>query len=47
MSGDFPGGPVVETLPSNAECEGQIAGWKLRSHMPCGQKPKHKMGAIL
>ena len=24
---DFPGGPVVKTLPSNARCNGLIPGW--------------------
>ena len=38
--GDFPGGPVVKTSPSNAGGEGQIPGRELRSHMPQGQKTK-------
>ena len=31
---DFPGGPVVKNLPSNAGDTGSISGWELRSHMP-------------
>ena len=34
--GDFPGGPVVENLPSNAGVVGLISGRKLRSYMPRG-----------
>ena len=30
---DFPGGPVVMNLPSNAGDAGSIPGWELRSHM--------------
>ena len=43
---DFPGGPVVETPPSNAGGEGSIPGRvrslveELRSHMSRGQKSK-------
>ena len=36
--GDFPRGPVVKTLPSNAGDAGSIPGGELRSHMSCGQK---------
>ena len=39
-NGDFPGGPVVKTLPSNAGGEGSIPGRELRSHMARGQKTK-------
>lgn len=36
---DFPGGPMVKTLPSSGEGAGSICGsWELRSHVPCGQK---------
>ena len=38
--GDFLGGPVVKTSPSNAGGEGSIPGRELRSHMPHGQKTK-------
>ena len=31
---DFPGHPMVKTLPSNAGGVGLIPGWALRSHMP-------------
>ena len=47
---DFPGGPVVKTLPSNAGGAGSVPGRELRSHIPRGQKknkPKHKTEAIL
>ena len=40
MTRDFPGGPVVKTLPCNAEGAGSIPGQELRSHMPGGQKTK-------
>jgi len=36
--GDFPGSPVVKTLPSNAGGEGSFPGQV--SCMPCGQKTK-------
>ena len=29
---DFPGGPVVKTLPSSASGEGSIPGWLLQNH---------------
>ena len=41
-SGNFPGGPVGKTSPSNAGGGGSISGQNLRSHMPLSQKPKHK-----
>ena len=37
---DFPGGPVVKTLPFNAGGLGSIPGWGTRSHMPQSQKTK-------
>ena len=33
-SWDFPGGPVVKTLPSNAGGLGSISSQETRSHMP-------------
>ena len=40
---DFPGGPMVKTLPSSGEGVGLICSWGLRSHVLRGQKPpKHK-----
>ena len=30
-TGDFPGGPVVKNLPSNAEDAGSIPGWRTNS----------------
>ena len=30
LQGDFPGGPVVKTLPSNAEGTGSIPGWEAK-----------------
>ena len=42
-SWDFPGGPVVQTPPSNAELPGLVLVRELSSHMPPGQKKKkHK-----
>ena len=40
MSRDFPGGPVVKTLPSNAGGLGSIPCGEVRSHMPWVQKNK-------
>ena len=40
---NFPGGPVVKTLPSNARGAGSIPGWGAK--IPQG--PKHKTDAIL
>ena len=34
--GDFPGGPVVKNLLSNAGDMGLIPGWELTSHMAWG-----------
>jgi len=34
--GDFPGGPVVKNLPSNAGDSGSVPGGKLKSLMPRG-----------
>ena len=41
ISRDFPGGAVVKNPPANAGDMGSSPG-PGRSHMPCGQKPKHK-----
>ena len=30
LQGDFPGGPVVKTLPSNTEGTGSIPGWEAK-----------------
>ena len=35
---DFPGGPVVKNLPSNADNTGLIPGQEVRSHMLQGNK---------
>ena len=40
MPWDFPGGPVVGTLPYNAGAAGSIPSQELRSHMTRGQKTK-------
>ena len=42
---DFPGGPVVKTLPSNAEGAGSISGWgsRLPCFPGCNQKLKRRM----
>ena len=47
--GDFPGGPVVKTLPSNARGVGLIPGRGGGEDPTCdpGQKTKHKMEVIL
>ena len=37
---DFPGGPVVRTLPSSAGGAGSTLVGKLRSHIPCSGKSK-------
>ena len=39
-TGDFPGGPVVKTLPSNAGGVGSIPGWGAR--IPQASRPKSK-----
>ena len=39
-SWDFPGGPVVKTLPSNQGVQVQAPGSQLWSHMPHGQNTK-------
>ena len=44
---DFPGGLVVKTLPPDAGDAGSMPCWKLKSHMPQGQKAKHKTESIL
>ena len=36
---DFPGGPVVKTLPSNAGGEGSIPGWGAK--IPHASQPKN------
>ena len=46
--GYFPGGPVVETLPSNAGGVGLISGRQTKIPRALGaKKPKHKTEAIL
>ena len=35
-SWDFPGGPVVANLPSNAGGAGWLPVWELRAHVPWG-----------
>ena len=37
---DFPGGPVVKTLPSNAGGAGSIPGWGAK--VPHASGPKHQ-----
>ena len=44
---DFPGGPVVKTLPSMQGVQVQSLVTELRSHMRAAKKPKHKTEAIL
>ena len=38
--GDFPGGPVVKTLPSNAGGAGLIPGWGAK--IPDASQPKNQ-----
>ena len=48
ITGDFPGGPVVKTLPSNTGSPGSIPGQGVK--LPHGSQPKkikHKAEAIL
>ena len=45
--GDFPGVPVIGISPSSAGVWVPSLVGELRSHMPLGQKPKHKAEAIL
>ena len=43
---DFPGGPVANTLPSDAGVVGSILGWGTktqRPHMPRSQKQKQNV----
>ena len=45
---DFPGGPVVETSPSNAGGAGSIPGRGAKiPHASRPKKPKHETEAIL
>ena len=46
---DFPSGPVVKTLPSNAGGVGSIPGWgtKIPHAVGCGQKLKKKKKELL
>ena len=37
MSWDFPGGPVVKNLPSNARDTGSIPGWGTKISHAAGQ----------
>ena len=47
LTGDFPGGPVVKTLPSIAGGGRSIPGQRTKNPVvPLGQKPKHKREAI-
>ena len=48
--GDFPGGPKVKTLPSNAMGVALIPGWGARiphASQPKQNKTKHKTETIL
>ena len=49
LNGDFPGCPIVETLPSDAEGEGSVPGWGAETP-PASQPNKtktYKTGAVL
>ena len=48
ITGDFPGGPVVKTLPSTSGSAGSIPGQGAKLlHASQPRKPKHKAEAIL
>ena len=52
QSGDFPGNPVVKTLPSNAGGTGSIPGQGAKipralRPVPCGQEAKFKVETVL
>ena len=47
MEGDFPGGPMVKTLPSNSAGVGSIPGQGAKIPYLMAKKPKHKTEAIL
>ena len=46
-AGDFAGGPVVKTLPSNAEEVGLIPGWGAKFHRHHGQKTKIRSSIVV
>ena len=47
LTGDFPGGPAVKTLPSIAGGVPSIPGQRTKNPMvPLDQKPNHKTEAI-
>ena len=47
ITGDFPGGPVVKTSPSNAGGAGSIPGWGAKiPHALRPKNQKHKTEAI-
>ena len=48
MFRDFPGGPVVETLPSNAEGAGLTSGWGAKvPHVVAKKTKERKTEAVL
>ena len=48
VSRDFPGGPVVKTLPSNAGDAGSTPDWRAKiPHASAAKKPQRKTEAIL
>ena len=48
LMSDFPGGPLVKTLPNNAGGAGLISGQRIKvSICLMAQNPKHKIEAIL
>lgn len=44
--GDFPGGLLIDTLPSNAEAASLISTGELRSTYLGAKKPRHETEAI-
>ena len=48
QQGDFPGSPVVKTLPSNVESAGLIPGWGTKiTHDSWPKKSTHKIEETL
>ena len=44
---EFPGGPVVKTLPSNVGSAGSIPDWGPKIPHPLQPESKHKTGGLL
>ena len=46
MKRDFPGGPVVKNLPSNAGDAGLIPGWGTKTPHATGQLSPHALEPV-